>query len=898
MKRLYWYDAGADSWPVVLVDPSLEVDMGAKKKVTVIFVGDDSRAPVPQNMLKEDVVPYLENWWVKKPMRKGLVVPSFWNAYKWSLKILQETAPDDFSCFPPSVLSHYRIDMIGSLASAPTKTGNFFPEKKRKRVHDAGASGTQGAGQSNDSATKRKKSSTTESDVQNCNAKKRGRLSAENGAAQEEASKSTNDPVAKEGDDRRFSNGSRFLSERGADLQFPIEACVCNISYNLVKGVYAAKPTDSIKRRVEFSALKKWRRHGFRNKLSWKKLPLGTFANMTYASRGRDLAVYLLDQIFNVADTDRGNDIYAIENFEECIEQFPPRYFDCTKFLGLGTRDQTDSYFVKLVRYAVLWTDKVANKDSQLFTHFSKQSLKTLVKDQEQLKKLCTKLHHEFCQRNLSSRGLWLLVQYAKWFGSSFRRKVNSEMKGRGVDVNLSVYKNKLNGSVAGAFGKSIPTPPSYPPAPPTAPPPAKENGKVPPNAPKPPRYPPPAPATMPPPVKAVNSPKPSSYPPAPSVAPPQKKKKVKAVSPPRPPYYLTLPTAVLPGALPMTKPGVSATRTKPVGVIFEASDITRVAVAPGNTSDVVPCKTKHGSVASPGARRKPMKQMKSSAKPIKKKAKKPEKLEEVDPNIPTKCIPCSMSISIEDTEQIKRTKSRKHSPLLKSNIKNGRGKRNRRRISFAPEPYLELKRLENRPPRVTWTASVLHPYTANEDGVRPRFVDKDIQKNKSKDGREVYSYKGLYYDSNNGDLVVYRGQVHQTKTFIKERYNPAIGETRQGLTITPGETVLVLQKDKDFWLGKNSSGSFGWFPASCVTELQDAVDESESSSVEGKPPQSFATDGSVDTDLLRPPNKVRVRKSYFENILDMEFKALPRRNHQANEVPAVFLEPEQVQIA
>eukprot|EP00945_MAST-04E_sp_MAST-4E-sp1_P006033 g6033.t1 len=552
--------------------------MGAKKKVTVIFVGDDSRAPVPQNMLKEDVVPYLENWWVKKPMRKGLVVPSFWNAYKWSLKILQETAPDDFSCFPPSVLSHYRIDMIGSLASAPTKTGNFFPEKKRKRVHDAGASGTQGAGQSNDSATKRKKSSTTESDVQNCNAKKRGRLSAENGAAQEEASKSTNDPVAKEGDDRRFSNGSRFLSERGADLQFPIEACVCNISYNLVKGVYAAKPTDSIKRRVEFSALKKWRRHGFRNKLSWKKLPLGTFANMTYASRGRDLAVYLLDQIFNVADTDRGNDIYAIENFEECIEQFPPRYFDCTKFLGLGTRDQTDSYFVKLVRYAVLWTDKVANKDSQLFTHFSKQSLKTLVKDQEQLKKLCTKLHHEFCQRNLSSRGLWLLVQYAKWFGSSFRRKVNSEMKGRGVDVNLS--------------------------------------------------------------------------------------------------------------------------------------------------------------------------------------------------------------------------------------------------------------------------------------------------------------------------------QVHQTKTFIKERYNPAIGETRQGLTITPGETVLVLQKDKDFWLGKNSSGSFGWFPASCVTELQDAVDESESSSVEGKPPQSFATDGSVDTDLLRPPNKVRVRKSYFENILDMEFKALPRRNHQANEVPAVFLEPEQVQIA
>ena len=68
---------------------------------------------------------------------------------------------------------------------------------------------------------------------------------------------------------------------------------------------------------------------------------------MTYACRARDFAMYLLDHMFNVADSERGENVYAIHNFEECIEQFHPSEFSCKDFLGLQNTEQVDSFFCK-----------------------------------------------------------------------------------------------------------------------------------------------------------------------------------------------------------------------------------------------------------------------------------------------------------------------------------------------------------------------------------------------------------------------------------------------------------------------------------------------------------------------------------------------------------------------
>ena len=94
-------------------------DPKSKKKVRVIFVGDNTHAPVPQNLVREDATGYLEKWWEKKPMRKGIVFASFWPAFREALLILKDTEPANFLRFPQSVLSHYRINIAPSSPDVP-----------------------------------------------------------------------------------------------------------------------------------------------------------------------------------------------------------------------------------------------------------------------------------------------------------------------------------------------------------------------------------------------------------------------------------------------------------------------------------------------------------------------------------------------------------------------------------------------------------------------------------------------------------------------------------------------------------------------------------------------------------------------------------------------------------
>ena len=105
-----------------------------------------------------------------------------------------------------------------------------------------------------------------------------------------------------------------------------------------------------------------------------------------------------------------------------------------------------------------------------------------------------------------------------------------------------------------------------------------------------------------------------------------------------------------------------------------------------------------------------------------------------------------------------------------------------------------------------------------------------------SQDGKEQYYYNGKYFDPANGDLVVYRGKVHQKETFVKEHYNPAIGETKEGLSITYGEKAYYSPERHSILVGKKFYGKCWLVPAKCVKAVQDDDDETESMCIANKP--------------------------------------------------------------
>ena len=158
---------------------------------------------------------------------------------------------------------------------------------------------------------------------------------------------------------------------------------------------------------------------------------------------------------------------------------------------------------------------------------------------------------------------------------------------------------------------------------------------------------------------------------------------------------------------------------TKSASVMFEASDVTWGEAGTGSNSNF------YDSVISPihtaPAKMAKMLRKQSLEKQL-RKIQKADTSKELEATIPVKSMSCRMNISIEDTEKIKR----KHGPgqplPIKSNLRMQGKQKARRRVSFVPEPYLQLKRFESRPPRMTWTVTVIQPYNASEGALRPGF--------------------------------------------------------------------------------------------------------------------------------------------------------------------------------